>query len=75
MTKLQIQTKFITLQQFLKFAGALPSGGEAKERIQSGAVTVNGAVCTQRGKKLYGTEIVALDGAQYEVIGCVSDRS
>ncbi len=75
MTKIQIHTEFITLQQFLKFAGASLSGGEAKELIQQGAVTVNGAVCTQRGKKLFGTEIVALDGAQYEVIGCVSDRS
>ena len=69
MIQVQIHTEFITLQQFLKFAGALPSGGEAKELIQRGAVTVNGDICTQRGKKLRGGEIVAVGGARYEVIG------
>ena len=28
------------------------TGGEAKVLIQEGTVTVNGEVCTQRGKKL-----------------------
>lgn len=47
-----IKTEFIKLQDLLKFANLVESGGEAKERIQSGEVTVGGEVCTQRGKKI-----------------------
>ena len=43
-----IKTEFIRLDALLKFAGILPTGGEAKVAIQQGAVKVNGAVCTQR---------------------------
>ena len=47
-----ITTEFIKLQDALKFANAVYSGGEAKTLIQEGAVEVNGEVCTMRGKKL-----------------------
>ena len=42
--------EFIELDQFLKLAQVVSSGGEAKRLIQSGAVTVNGAVETRREK-------------------------
>ena len=47
-----ISTEYIKLQDALKFANIVYSGGEAKTVIQEGAVTVNGEVCTMRGKKL-----------------------
>ena len=47
-----ISTEFIKLQDAMKFANAVPSGGLAKTEIQEGNVTVNGEVCTMRGKKL-----------------------
>ena len=47
-----IQTEFIKLQDAMKFANIVYSGGEAKALIQEGEVTVNGEVCTMRGKKL-----------------------
>ena len=47
-----ITTEYIKLQDLLKFANLTASGGEAKERIQSGQARVNGEVCTQRGRKL-----------------------
>lgn len=50
--KLPISTEYIKLQDALKFANIVYSGGEAKTVIQEGAVTVNGEVCTMRGKKL-----------------------
>lgn len=49
----EIQTPFIKLDSFLKFAGVAQTGGHAKELISDGLVTVNGEVCTARGKKLY----------------------
>ena len=47
-----ITTEFIKLQDFLKFANAVQSGGMAKNFIVGGDVSVNGEVCTMRGKKL-----------------------
>ena len=52
MAQIAITTEFIKLDAFLKFACAVSSGGEAKIRIAEGEVTVNGEVCTMRGKKL-----------------------
>lgn len=42
----------IRLGQFLKLAGLAESGAEARELIQGGDVTVDGEVCTQRGRQL-----------------------
>ena len=47
-----ISTEFIKLQDAMKYANIVYSGGEAKQLILDGAVTVNGEVCTMRGKKL-----------------------
>ena len=48
-----IATEFIKLQDAMKYANIVYSGGEAKALIQEGQVLVNGEVCTMRGKKLY----------------------
>ena len=47
-----IETEFIKLQDAMKYANIVYSGGEAKALIQEGEVLVNGEVCTMRGKKL-----------------------
>ena len=47
-----ITTEFIKLQDAMKYANIVYSGGEAKSLIQEGEVLVNGEVCTMRGKKL-----------------------
>lgn len=52
MRTVKINTEFIKLDAFLKFAGLCESGGEAKALVQEGGVLVNGEVCTQRGRKL-----------------------
>ena len=62
-----ITTEYIKLESFLKLADAAPSGGMAKTFIQEGAVTVNGEVCTMRGKKLRPGDVVGFDGASYRV--------
>lgn len=56
-----IRTEFIKLDSLLKFAGLTDTGGFAKELIQNGAVTVNGEVCTMRGKKIRSGDEVAVD--------------
>ena len=47
-----IKTKFMKLQDAMKYANVVYSGGEAKQLIQEEQVKVNGEVCTMRGKKL-----------------------
>ena len=47
-----IQTEFIKLQDAMKYANVVYSGGEAKQLILDEQVKVNGEVCTMRGKKL-----------------------
>ncbi|MBQ9411763.1 MAG: RNA-binding S4 domain-containing protein [Oscillospiraceae bacterium] len=69
MEEIAITTEFIRLDALLKFAGAVGTGGEAKVRIAGGEVSVNGAVCTQRGKKLYPGDSVSLDGSSYHITG------
>ena len=58
----KIHTEFIKLQDLLKFAGAVETGGDAKLIIQEGRVTVNGEVCTMRGKKMRPGDVAAIDG-------------
>lgn len=60
-----IGTEYIKLESALKLANAVPSGGQAKILIQDGAVTVNGEVCTMRGKKLYPGDQFEFMGQQY----------
>lgn len=49
--KIKIDSEYIKLQDLLKLGGAVDTGGMAKVVIQNGEVTVNGEVCTMRGKK------------------------
>lgn len=51
----------IRLGQFLKFAGLLDSGGNVKEAIIDGYVTVNGEVDRRRGRQLQVGDIVAFE--------------
>lgn len=53
--------EYIKLDQFLKLAGVVETGGEAKHLIQSGQVMVNGAIETRRGRKLYHGDIVVVN--------------
>lgn len=56
---IEITTEFIRLDALLKLADMVSTGGEAKVIIQSGLVSVNGEVCTMRGKKLRGGDTVS----------------
>ena len=66
-TAVAITTEFIKLQDALKFANIVYSGGEAKNQIQEGYVTVNGEVCTMRGKKLYPGDKFGFEGQVYVI--------
>lgn len=67
MRQVTITTEFIKLQDLLKFAGLVETGGEAKERIQAGEALVNGGPCLQRGKKLRPGDLVKFAGEELAV--------
>jgi len=52
----------IELGSLLKFVGLVGTGGEAKHRVQSGEVRVNGQVETRRGRKLVAGDRVEARG-------------
>ena len=67
MENIAITTEFIKLQDLLKFANLTASGGEAKNLILDGQVSVNGEVCTMRGKKIRPGDVVAFAGQELTV--------
>ena len=67
MQEVLIHTEFIKLQDLLKLTHAVMSGGEGKIVIQDGQVSVNGEVCTMRGKKLRPGDTVSFGGREWTV--------
>lgn len=67
MKTIPIHTEFIKLQDLLKFANLVESGGQAKECVQAGEVSVNGEVCLMRGKKIRPGDDVCFQGKHYTV--------
>lgn len=63
MEEIILRDDFIKLGQAIKAAGLVESGVEAKIVIQDCEVKVNGVVETQRGKKLFGGEVVEYNGS------------
>lgn len=60
--------EYIKLDQFLKLAQVVQSGGEAKQLIQAGYVMVNNRVETRRGRKLHHGDWVEVDGELMQVV-------
>ena len=56
MKTMTITTEYIKLQDLLKLANVVETGGEAK---------VNGEVCTMRGKKIRPGDVVTFRGQEY----------
>lgn len=68
--KVKISTEFIKLDQLLKFSGIAESGSDAKDMILDEIVSVNGEVCTMRGKKIRpGDEVLLVfEDGKYKII-------
>ena len=62
-----LEDEYIRLDDLLKLNGCVDTGGQAKMLIQGGGVTLNGEVCTMRGKKLRGCEVVYVRECDEEI--------
>ncbi|MEJ2031935.1 MAG: RNA-binding S4 domain-containing protein [Deltaproteobacteria bacterium] len=69
MQEITIKTKNIRLGQFLKTAGLVSTGGEAKLRIQRGEARVNGEVEVRRGRQLRFGDVIEFGGVTLRVTG------
>jgi ribosome-associated protein len=61
------ESRTIRLGQYLKLAGLVSTGGEAKYLIQEGLVRVNGEVETRRKRQLHAGDTVELEGRAFTV--------
>lgn len=57
----------IKLDQFLKLAGLVDTGGQAKHLIRTGLIMVNNEIETRRGRKLRDGDVVSVDGEELVV--------
>lgn len=73
MEQVKIKTADIQLDQFLKLAGAVMTGGEVKGLVREGLVRLNGEVETARRRKIRPGDIVTIQegksGRSYQVAG------
>ncbi len=67
LTQIHITTDYIKLEQFLKIADIVSTGGEAKIYILENEILVNGEEEKRRGRKLYPQDKVEVDGKVYEI--------
>lgn len=69
MKTIEISTAHIALGQFLKLAGCIQTGGEAKAFLQTTPVVINGEPDQRRGRKLVPGDIVQVEGCGTFTIG------
>ncbi len=67
-TDVRISDAAIRLGQFLKLAGLIESGADAKSVITDGLVTVNGEVERRRGRQLHPPDVVVFNGRGARVV-------
>ena len=70
----QSEQETIKLDQFLKLADIVGSGGEAKHMIRAGLVQVNGAEETRRGRKLRHGDVVTVNNEDYVIESDTGDE-
>lgn len=67
MRKIRIDTEYIKLDQFLKLASIVSSGGEAKKFLFGNDILVNGEKETRRGRKLRHLDKIRIDNEIYVI--------
>lgn len=69
MEKISVNTEKIQLDQFLKWAGILESGGQVRPMLDEGLIFVNGVKETAKRKQLHPGDVVKIiDIGEYEVV-------
>ena len=56
---ISIHTDYIQLDQLLKYANILTTGGQIKELLAEELITLNGTIVTEKRKKIYPNDVVS----------------
>jgi len=64
---IEITKEPVELYKILKFEGLVSSGGAAKSVIDSGLVSVNDQIETQKRKKIVAGDIIRFEGESYTI--------
>lgn len=67
MEEIKICGEYIKLEQLLKIANIVSSGGEAKAFLASEKVYVNGVLDQRRGRKLYINDEIKILNTIYKI--------
>lgn len=57
---ISIHTDYIQLDQLLKYANILTTGGQIKELLAEEFITLNGTIVTEKRKKIYPNDVVSI---------------
>lgn len=57
---ISIHTNYIQLDQLLKYANILTTGGQIKELLAEELITLNGTIVTEKRKKIYPNDVVSI---------------
>lgn len=68
MENIKINTESINLDQLLKWANVVSSGGEAKILITTGQVMLNDQIETRRSKKIFKNDVITVGEYKFKVI-------
>ena len=69
MELIEINTESIKLDQFLKWAGIVETGGQVREFIDEKMIELNGKIITEKRKQLKNKDIIKIkDIGTYQVI-------
>jgi len=69
----ELESEFVELYKILKFEGLADSGGNAKQAIEDGLVSVNGEVETRKRKKIRAGDQIDFIDHHIEVISKADD--
>ena len=64
--KIEIESDYITLGQFLKLADLIDSGAQAKYFLSENEILVNSKPEQRRGRKLYKEDQIEIAGRNYQ---------
>lgn len=65
MKEIKIRGEYIKLEQLLKIADIVSSGGEAKSFLLTNKVYINGELDMRRGRKLYKNDEIKIGNSSY----------
>ena len=67
MKEISIYSEYIKLEQFLKIADIVASGGEAKAFIADNLILINKEEEKRRGRKLYKGDVIEVLNKTYKI--------